>query len=106
MKREDVINSYEELLKVKSLDYSKLDLLSKVGYNNKMQSLSTFKGPKIHTNFRQFTMIPDKVLKYIQTIIDGNVVINEIDDKCIEVQYVFDNRTFLVDTVLLKILEK
>lgn len=105
MKREDVINSYEELLRVKSLDYSKLDLLSKIGYDNKMYSLSTFKGPKIHTNFRQLTIISNKVLQYIQTIIDGNVVINEINGECIEVQYVFDDRKFLIDTLLLKIKE-
>lgn len=105
MKREDVINSYEELLKVKSLNYSELDLLSKIGYNDKMHYLSSFKGPKIHTNFRQFITISDKVIKYIQTIIDGNVVLNEINNKCIEVQYVFDDRKFLIDTVLLKLKE-
>lgn len=98
MTKEDVLKSYKRLLEVKDLDYSKLDLLSKVGYYSKMDALSTFKRPRIHTNFRQFTMIPDNVLKHIQKIIDGNVVIKEIDNSCIEVQYVFDDRKFTVNT--------
>ena len=89
MTKQDVLNNYNRLLLTKELDYNKLDLLSKVGYNHQMSSLSEFKGPKIHTNWKQLMLIDNNIIEYIQSRIDENVIILEISSTSVKIEYVF-----------------
>lgn len=97
MTKQEVLNSYNQLIKISKLNYSDANLLSKVGINNKLSALRTFRGPTVHINFMEFLKIGDKIIKYIESVIDDNVVLTDITDEYIKVEYVFSDKWLLID---------
>jgi hypothetical protein len=62
-----------------------------------MNTLSNFKCSRVHTNWRQFILIKSNIIEYIESNIDENVVILEISDKQIKVEYVFRDEIVIFD---------
>lgn len=97
MRKEEILDSYEELSKILSLDERGLGLLQKIGINLRSHSLKTFRGPKVHASFKDWLILDDTVISYIKKLIDDNVVISNITDTQITVDYVFRDETIVID---------